>query len=53
MTHGAAGGALEDGCLSDGIFKPALQRDFMETVPGDASGARMWAERGREEEILP
>lgn len=53
MAHRVASGALGDGCFSDGILELALQREFMEVVPGDATGARMWTERGRGEEILP
>ena len=53
MAHRVASGALGDGCFSDGILELALQREFMEVVPGDATGAWMRAERGGgEKDIL-
>ena len=53
MAHGVAGGALGDGGLADGGLELALQRDFMEVVAGDATGARMRAERGCGKDVLP
>ena len=46
MAHRVASGALGDGDLTDGIFKLALQGNFLEVVSGDATGAWMRAECG-------
>lgn len=53
MTHRVACGALGNGGLADCLLEMPLQGDFMEVVAGDPSGARMRAEGGGGEKVLP